>query len=216
MNALPHFPRKLFQLRQSEICKKLKNAIFKRTQYWLLSSRKLQNHFLRKFLRPNFDLNSNERSFQQEFGYEISFSRFYEFLRSQKQYIFNKKISQTSCLCEICENVVLLSKGIHDSLELQLTSNAYSIVEKYSYNSHSKTCMMGECEDCTPDKFLNVDGFNGKKDVKLFKWCRENKNMEKIEMTLKCDEAIKTSTSSVEFETTHSQKAHPGVLFEQH
>ena len=37
-------------------------------------------------------LESNERSFQLEFGYEISFSRFYEFLRSQKQYIFSKKI----------------------------------------------------------------------------------------------------------------------------
>ena len=56
---------------------------------------------------------------------------------------------------------------------------------------------MGECEDCTPEKILNVDGFDGKKDVKVFKWCRENKNMEKIEMTLKCDEAIKTWTSSV-------------------
>ena len=97
-------------------------------------------------------LESNERSFQQEFGCEISFSRFYEFLRSQKQYIFNKKIPQTSCLCEICENVVLLSKGIHNSLELELPSNAHSIVEKHLYNSHSKACMMGECEDCTQTK----------------------------------------------------------------
>ena len=56
---------------------------------------------------------------------------------------------------------------------------------------------MGECEDCNPDKVLNVDGFDGKKDVKFFKWCRENKNMEKIEITLKCDEAIKTWTSPV-------------------
>ena len=55
---------------------------------------------------------SNKRSFQQELRHKISFSRFYEFRRSQMQYIFNKKIPQTSCLCEICENVVLLSKGI--------------------------------------------------------------------------------------------------------
>ena len=32
---------------------------------------------------------------------------------------------------------------------------------------------------------------------KFFKWCRENKNKEKFEMTLKCDEAIKTWISSV-------------------
>ena len=67
---------------------------------------------------------------------------------------------------------------------------------------------MGECEDCTPDKILNVDGFDGKKDVKSFKYCRENKNMKKIEITL--------DIISCEFETAHSQKAHPGVLFEQH
>ena len=91
--------------------------------------------------------------------------------------------------------MVLLSKGIHSSLELELPSNTHSIVEKYSCNSHSKACMMGECEDCTPDKTLNVDGFDGNKDVKFFKWCRENKNMEKVEMTLKCDEVIKTWTT---------------------
>ena len=60
MNALPHFSKKWFQLRQSEICKKLKNTIFKRTHYWLLSSRKLQNYFLIRLLWPNFDLNSFE------------------------------------------------------------------------------------------------------------------------------------------------------------
>ena len=57
--------------------------------------------------------------------------------------------------------------------------------------------MMGECEDFTPDKILNVDGFHGKKNVKFFKWCRENKNIGKIEVTLKCDTAIKTWTPSV-------------------
>ena len=151
----------------------------------------VQKRCLRWNLRDLFDilndhntLESNERSFQQEFEYEISFSRFYELLRSQKQYIFNKKIPQTSFLYEICENVVLLSKGIHSSLEFELPSNAHSIVEKYSCNSHSKASMMGECEDCAPDKILDVDDFDGKIDAKFFKWCRENKNMEKTEMTL--------------------------------
>ena len=108
-----------------------------------------------------------------------------------------KKISHALCLCEIYENVLLLSKGIDSSLLLELASNAHSIAVKYSCNSHSKACMIGECEDCTPYKILNVDGFYGKKDVKFFKWCRENKNMKKVQMTLKCDEAIEIWTSSV-------------------
>ena len=60
-----------------------------------------------------------------------------------------------------------------------MASNVHSIVEKYSCNSHSKACIIRECEDCTSDKILNFDGFDGKKDVKFFKWCRENKNTEK-------------------------------------
>ena len=109
----------------------------------------VQIRYLRWSLCDLFDilngyntLESKKPSSQQEFGYEISFSRFYEFLRSQTQYIFNKKIPQASCLCEICENVVLLSKGIHSSLQMELPSNAHSIAEKHSCNSHSKAYMM--------------------------------------------------------------------------
>ena len=60
--------------------------------------RYVQKRYLRWNLRYLFDIlnghntsESNKRSFQQEFQFEISFSRFYEFLRSRKQYIFNKK-----------------------------------------------------------------------------------------------------------------------------
>ena len=59
----------------------------------------IQKRYLRQKLRDLFDIfngqntvEGNERSFQQKFGYEIFFRRFYEFLRSQNQYIFNKKI----------------------------------------------------------------------------------------------------------------------------
>ena len=75
--------------------------------------------------------------------------------------------------------MVLLSKGIHSSHELELASNAHSTVEKYSSNSHSKACMMGECEDCTPDKIWNVDGLDVKKDIKVFQVFAEKKKHEK-------------------------------------
>ena len=137
------------------------------------------------------ELDLTIRPIRPEFGYKIFFSHFYKFFRIQKRYIFNKKIPQTLCLCEICECMVLFSKG------LQMASNVHSVVEKYSCNSHSKACIIRECENCTSGKILNVDGFDGKKDVKFFKWCRENKHGKKIEKTHKCEEAIKTWTSSV-------------------
>ena len=52
--------QKWFQFRHSKICEKLKNVFFKRSEHSFLSSRSLQNHFLRNFLWPNFDLNSFE------------------------------------------------------------------------------------------------------------------------------------------------------------
>ena len=55
---MSRFPRERFQLRHSKMWKKLKNAPFRRLQYSFLSLRKLQNYFLRRFLWPNFDLNS--------------------------------------------------------------------------------------------------------------------------------------------------------------
>ena len=56
-NKLSCFPWKRFQLRHPKTCKKLKNALFKRSEHSFLSSRWLQDRFLRSFLWPNFDLN---------------------------------------------------------------------------------------------------------------------------------------------------------------
>ena len=71
---------------------------------------------------------------------------------------------------------------------------------------------MGECEDYTSDKILNINDFDGKKDLKFFKWSRENKNMEKIEMNLKYEKAIKTWTSSVVNLKQHIHRKHIQVF----
>ena len=60
LNVLSDFPRKWFHFHHSETCKKLKNALFKLSQPFLLSSRLLLIHFLRRFSCPNFDFNSFE------------------------------------------------------------------------------------------------------------------------------------------------------------
>ena len=61
MNALPYFPSKCFQLPYSKICKKLENAIFKRSQHSFLSPKLLDIALLRSYLSANFDLSSLER-----------------------------------------------------------------------------------------------------------------------------------------------------------
>ena len=43
--ALSRFPRKRFHLRHSKICKKLKNALFKRMQSWYRASESFKTIF---------------------------------------------------------------------------------------------------------------------------------------------------------------------------
>ena len=51
------FPENGLNFDNQKFAKKQKSTIFKRPQYWFLRSRKLQHHFLRRFLWPNSDLN---------------------------------------------------------------------------------------------------------------------------------------------------------------
>ena len=57
---LLNFPRKWFQLRHSKIFKKLKNSLSQRSEHSFVSSRSLQNDFVRCFLWRNCELNSYE------------------------------------------------------------------------------------------------------------------------------------------------------------
>ena len=58
-------------------------------------------------------LNTPENdSYVDTYGEELPFSVLYRFFKEHKQYIFNKIIPHNACLCEICENAVLLSKGV--------------------------------------------------------------------------------------------------------
>ena len=44
-----------------------------------------------------------EESYVQAFEEELSFRMFHRFLNEHKQYIYNKRIPNNTCLCEICE-----------------------------------------------------------------------------------------------------------------
>ena len=58
---------------------------------------------------------SDGEMFPSKFGKLITLSLFYKFIKARKQYIYNKKISQNTCLCEICENNSLLGKGLNNT-----------------------------------------------------------------------------------------------------
>ena len=72
--------------------------------------------------------------------------------------MFNKDIPQASCICEICKNLILLAKSMCPILNLLIQTNIHILVESYSCDSSSKSCMYSACDKCC-DTRLKVEGF---------------------------------------------------------
>ena len=58
----------------------------------------------------------NESSFEFSFGKKIKFHQLYEYIKSNREYVYNRDIPQSSCLCEICENVCCIAKDLHKKI----------------------------------------------------------------------------------------------------
>ena len=72
-----------------------------------------------------------EESCVQAFDDKLSFRMLHRFLNEHKQYIYNKRILHNTCLCEICENTVLLSKGIARAFSSNIPTDPHTIAEHY-------------------------------------------------------------------------------------
>lgn len=68
-----------------------------------------------------YEGNSN---FEESFSRKIKFHELYRFLKSHKEYVYNKDIPQSSCLCEICENAVFVA--IEQNVNNRFRSNKRS------------------------------------------------------------------------------------------
>ena len=89
-----------------------------------------------------------EESYVQAFDDNLSFRMLHRFLNEHKQYIYNIRIPHNTCLCEICENTVLLSKGIAREFSSNIPTDPHTIAEHYSYDSDAAECMLGQCDEC--------------------------------------------------------------------
>ena len=84
-------------------------------------------------------------NFVPTFSEKLSFSPLYDFIKSHKQFVCNKNMPHTSCLCDTSENIVLLAKGLNNYKRLtasaRLPETPHDIVEKYSCSSDDKDCV---------------------------------------------------------------------------
>ena len=92
-----------------------------------------------------------DKSFESKFNKKLTFSQLYDFLKIHKEYIYNINIPHASCLCEICDNSLWLTKGLNElkrEFKERLPNNPHDLVEKFSCDSDKAECMLEKCASC--------------------------------------------------------------------
>ena len=113
----------------------------------------VQKRYLLWNLRDALNIiNTGEKSYATELGEALSFSCVYNFIKKHKQFVYQRNIPATSCLCEICENASLMGKALNRLKDIKgHPTIAHGIVEKCCCNSAQDECMQTTCEECRFD-----------------------------------------------------------------
>ena len=114
-------------------------------------------------------------NFKTQFGKEITFRQVCPLLKQRKQYIFNKRIPQWSCLCEICENAIFLVHGMNKKLfpECPLPVTVDELVAKFSCVDEAEDCMVGKC-DVRSTSQISIDNFKAESTSESDSSCPSN------------------------------------------
>ena len=155
-----------------------------------------------------------------KFRKDIKFRQLYDLLKRYKQYIFNPKIPQWPCLCEICENALFLVDGLNKKLysESRLPTTINKLVVRFSCDNVKK-CIFGECEKCSSinvshedfnvDLVADSDSENSTTSVSdcddndqgatvpFYEWAREDTKLKKMLFKESIDSAIRKFKSTV-------------------
>ena len=87
-------------------------------------------------------------TFYQKFNKLLTFSQLHDFVKYHKEYCYNQNISHGSCLYEICENCVLLGKGLNTRLLCPLPTNPHELIKRFLCNVQEINCVMDRCPTC--------------------------------------------------------------------
>ena len=87
----------------------------------------------------------------------LIFSQLYNFLKSQKEYIYNTDIPHTSDLYKICDNPSLLMTGLNKQKKFKekLVINPYDLNERFSCNLDEAKCMPEKCISCKSSDWID-------------------------------------------------------------
>ena len=164
-------------------------------------------------------------TYRDSFGYELSSTSLYGFIKAHKQFVFNRDIPQGSCLREVCENACLFAKGLNKRFRLSLPTDPHNLVEENECDSSSASCMTGECSECAPKSFLasklaeneTLDSSESKdiegdsQDVEYYKWCLVDGKVQKVLINVNENDAVTDWVLSIENLKLHIWRKHTQV-----
>ena len=176
--------------------------------------KQLPKQYLLWTLRYLLDIiNGAESNFESTFSEKLTFSQLYDFIKTHQQFIYNKDILHRSCLCDTCENTVLLAKGLNKKISpssTRIPENPHDIVEKYSCSS-DKRCMLDNCENCSAGGLCKLTAPTSRDDsgsdsdsdnssfVTFYRWETPDKHVTKVQIrvrTLLLDSSSRLSLSN--------------------
>ena len=151
-------------------------------------------------------------TYQDSFGYELSFTSLYGFFKAHKQFVFDRDIPRGSCLCEVCENACLLAKGLNKRFRLSLPTDPRNLVKENACDSSSAPYMTTDCSECAPKSFLasklagnemldrseSEDREGDSRDVQYYKWCRVDGKNQKVLINVNENDAVADWILSIE------------------
>ena len=129
-------------------------------------------------------------TFYQNFKKFLTFSQLYDFVKYHKEHCYNQNIPHGSCLCEICENCVLVAKGFNTRLLYPLPTNPYELIERFSWNLQEIDCIMDRCPTCCvaeielqiqPSDSSDSPDENEDEQVVYFTWKKVDKRVTKTQ-----------------------------------
>ena len=144
---------------------------------------------------------SGDGCFPVKFGKKVTFRQVYCFVKQHPEFVFNKNIPHSSCLCEICENVVYLAKSLSQNGN-ELPTNPHDLLEKFSCDSSNRKCMYtNECDICSVA--VNVDDFKRSDERSFYKWEKVNGKVVKSSVILSHHNLVDTFNAEVKILKKH-------------
>ena len=173
----------------------------------MVSGNYLHRQYLLWTLKDLLDIiNGSElhsSNFVSTFWEKLSFSKLYDFIESHKQFVYNKNIPHTPCLCDTCKNICWLKvRIIINDLQLQLVFLKHRMISLKNTAVYLTT-NFDDCTECSSGRLCQLPDSNAYSEsdldsdsdtsclVLFYHWETPDKHVTKLDISEPFEEATR-------------------------